>query len=102
MARGAAGGLMAVAELKPMAVDFKVDKIPVHLLWLTMPALTFALSADRMVNGLCRPFWGWVSEHIGREITMTLDFGLEAIAIYVLIRFATDPQLFVGVIAFTF
>jgi OFA family oxalate/formate antiporter-like MFS transporter len=102
MAMVATGGLMAVAQLKPMAVDFKVDKIPVSLLWLTMPALTFALSADRMVNGLCRPFWGWVSDHIGREKTMTVAFGLEAIAIYVLLRFATNPLLFVIFSAFTF
>jgi len=102
MAMVATGGLMAVAQLKPMAVDFKVDKIPVHLLGLTMPALVFALSADRLVNGLCRPFWGWVSDHIGREQTMTMAFGLEAIAIYVLLRFAYNPLLFVVFSAFTF
>jgi MFS transporter, OFA family, oxalate/formate antiporter len=102
MAMVATGGLMAVAQLKPMAVDFKVDKIPVHLLGLTMPALVFALSADRLVNGLCRPFWGWVSDHIGREQTMTVAFGLEAIAIYVLLRFAYNPLLFVVFSAFTF
>src|SRR5579862_4836203 len=83
----ATGGLMAVAQLSPMATDFKVDKVSVSLLGLTLPALTFALSADRFVNGLCRPFWGWISDHIGREMTMTLAFGLEAIAIYVLISF---------------
>ena len=98
----ATGGLMAVAQLNPMAVDFKVDKIPVHLLWMTMPALTFALSADRVINGLCRPFWGWISDHIGREQTMTLAFGLEAVAIYVLIRFAHNPLMFVIFSAFTF
>jgi MFS transporter, OFA family, oxalate/formate antiporter len=102
MAMVATGGLMAVAQLNPMAVDFKVDKVPVHLLWLTMPALTFALSADRIVNGLCRPFWGWISDHIGRELTMTTAFGLEAIAIYVLIKFAHNPLLFVIFSAFTF
>lgn len=102
MAMVATGGLMAVAQLNPMAVDFKVDKIPVHLLWLTMPALTFALSADRVVNGFCRPFWGWISDHIGRENTMTLAFSAEAIAIYVLIRFAHNPLLFVIFSAFTF
>jgi len=98
----ATGGLMAVAQLNPMAVDFKVDKIPVHLLGLAMPALVFALSADRLVNGLCRPFWGWISDHIGREMTMTVAFGLEAIAIYVLLRFAHNPLLFVIFSAFTF
>jgi MFS family permease len=85
-----------------MAVDFKVDKIPVNFLWLTMPALQFALSADRLVNGVCRPFWGWVSDHIGREKTMTLAFGLEACAIFALIRFASNPFLFVVFSAFTF
>jgi OFA family oxalate/formate antiporter-like MFS transporter len=98
----ATGGLMAVAQLNPMAVDFKVDKIPVHFLWMTMPALTFALSADRLVNGICRPFWGWVSDHIGREKTMSLAFGLEAIAIFALIKFAANPFAFVVFSAFTF
>jgi MFS transporter, OFA family, oxalate/formate antiporter len=102
MAMVATGGLMAVAQLKPMAVDFKVDKIPVHLLGLVMPALVFALSADRLVNGLCRPFWGWISDHIGRELTMTVAFGLEAIAIYVLLKYAQNPLLFVIFSAFTF
>jgi OFA family oxalate/formate antiporter-like MFS transporter len=98
----ATGGLMAVAQLNPMAVDFKVAKIPVSFLGLTMPALVFALSADRLVNGLCRPFWGWVSDHIGRERTMALAFGLEAVAIFTLIQFAAHPLLFVILSAFTF
>jgi OFA family oxalate/formate antiporter-like MFS transporter len=98
----ATGGLMAVAQLNPMAVDFKVDKVPVSVFWITMPALQFALSADRLVNGICRPFWGWVSDHIGREKTMTLAFGLEACAIFVLIKFAANPLAFVVFSAFTF
>jgi MFS family permease len=98
----ATGGLMAVAQLNPMAVDFKVDKVPIALFGLTMPALQFALSADRLVNGICRPFWGWVSDHIGREKTMTLAFGLEAIAIFALIKFAANPFMFVIFSAFTF
>jgi MFS family permease len=98
----ATGGLMAVAQLNPMAVDFKVDKIPVSFLFLTLPALQFALSADRLVNGLCRPFWGWVSDHIGREYTMAIAFGLEAVAIFTLIQFASHPLLFVVFSAFTF
>src|SRR5215470_15733451 len=98
----ATGGLMAVAQLNPMAVDFKVDKVPVRLLFITLPALQFALSADRVINGLCRPFWGWVSDHIGRERTMALAFSLEAMAIFVLIQFARNPLLFVIFSAFTF
>jgi MFS transporter, OFA family, oxalate/formate antiporter len=102
MAMVATGGLMAVAQLNPMAVDFKVDKIPVSLLGLTMPALVFALSADRLVNGFCRPFWGWVSDHIGREQTMALAFGLEAVAIFTLLHYADRPLHFVILSAFTF
>src|SRR5207253_6998828 len=94
MALVATGGLMAVAQLNPMAVDFKVDKIPVRFLWITLPALQFALSADRVVNGLCRPFWGWVSDHIGRERTMTLAFGLEACEILVFLLTWNNPLLF--------
>jgi OFA family oxalate/formate antiporter-like MFS transporter len=98
----ATGGLMATAQLSPMAVDFGVDKIPVSFLWVALPALQFALAADRVVNGFCRPFWGWVSDHIGREKTMSIAFGLEALAIFGLINFAKDPVLFVVFSAFTF
>src|SRR3989440_5091602 len=98
----ATGGLMATAQLNPMAVDFKVDKIPVHFLFLTMPALQFALSADRVLNGICRPIWGWISDHIGRERTMTIAFTLESLALFLLIKFASDPKLFVVFSAFTF
>jgi MFS transporter, OFA family, oxalate/formate antiporter len=98
----ATGGLMATAQLNPMAVDFAVDKVPVNFLWIALPALQFALAADRVVNGFCRPFWGWISDHIGREWTMTIAFGLEALAIFGLITFARDPILFVVFSAFTF
>jgi OFA family oxalate/formate antiporter-like MFS transporter len=98
----ATGGLMATAQLAPMAGDFKVDRIPIHFLWWTVTLLTFAGQADRVINGLCRPFWGWISDHIGREKTMTLAFGLEAVAIYLLVSFAHRPMLFVIFSAFTF
>jgi OFA family oxalate/formate antiporter-like MFS transporter len=99
----AAGGLMAVAQLAPIAKDFKVADIPVSLIGLTLPALTFALTIDRILNGLCRPFFGWVSDHIGRENTMCLAFGLEGFGIIALANFGTDPVLFVllsGVVFF--
>src|SRR5215468_10326524 len=98
----ATGGLMAVAQLNPMAIDFGVAQVPVRFLFITLPAIQFALSADRLVNGLCRPFWGWVSDHIGREMTMTVAFGLEAIAIFALINLAGNPVAFVIFSAFTF
>ena len=51
----AAGGLMATAQLKPIAKDFHLDTIPVTLIGITLPALTFALTIDRVLNGLTRP-----------------------------------------------
>src|SRR6516225_1238538 len=99
----AAGGLMATAQLAPIAADFQVAKIPVSILGLTLPALTFALSIDRVLNGLTRPFFGWVSDYLGRENTMFIAFGLEAIGIWALGVFGRDPLLFVvlsGVVFF--
>jgi OFA family oxalate/formate antiporter-like MFS transporter len=90
-----AGGLMATAQLAPIAQDFKIDAVPVSLLGITLPALTFALSIDRILNGVTRPFFGWVSDNIGRENTMLIAFGLEAVGIWALSLFGQDPVLFV-------
>ncbi len=90
-----AGGLIAVAQLSVMATDFGVAKTPVTFLFLTMPALTFALSLDRILNGLTRPFFGWVSDQIGRENTMFIAFLLEGLGILALIALANNPVAFV-------
>jgi len=90
-----AGGLMAIAQLAPIANDYKIAGVPVSILGLTLPALTFALTIDRVLNGVCRPFFGWVSDHIGRENTMFIAFFLEGIGIYALLYFASNPFLFV-------
>src|SRR5215475_12953471 len=90
-----AGGLMAIAQLAPIANDYKIASIPVSILGLTLPALTFALTIDRVLNGVCRPFFGWVSDNIGRENTMFIAFFLEGIGIYALLYFASNPFLFV-------
>ena len=98
-----AGGLMATAQLAPIAKDFRIDTVPVSLIGITLPALTFALSIDRILNGVTRPFFGWVSDNIGRENTMLIAFGLEAIGIWALSAFGQDPVMFVilsGVVFF--
>ncbi|GAC1321027.1 MAG: oxalate/formate MFS antiporter [Chloroflexota bacterium] len=89
------GGNMATALLAPVASDFHVDKVPVSLVGLTLPALTFALSLDRIMNGITRPITGWISDRVGREPTMTIMFGLQALTILLLINSATNPVLFV-------
>lgn len=91
----ATGGLMAVAQLAPIAKDFGVAKLPVSFAGITLPALTFALSLDRIMNGITRPFFGWVSDHVGRERTMFAAFLLEGVGILALLRFAHSPGTFV-------
>jgi len=91
----ASGGLMATAQLGPIAKDFGIIDTPVSLAGITLPALTFALTIDRVLNGVTRPFFGWISDRIGRENTMFLAFALEGIGILMLSQFGHDPVLFV-------
>ncbi|WP_250453535.1 oxalate/formate MFS antiporter [Caballeronia sp. ATUFL_M2_KS44] len=91
----AAGGLMATAQLGPIAKDFGLQDSPVSILGLTLPALTFALTIDRVLNGLTRPFFGWVSDRIGRENTMFVAFAIEAVGIVALSKFGHNPVAFV-------
>ncbi len=90
-----AGGLMATAQLAPIAKDFHIADVPVSLVGLTLPALTFALAIDRVLNGITRPFFGWVSDRIGREQTMFIAFALEAVGILALAHYGNDPVTFV-------
>ncbi len=91
----AAGGLMATAQLGPIAKDFNVGDVPVSIMGLVLPALTFALAIDRVLNGLTRPFFGWVSDQIGREKTMLIAFGIESVGILALYQFGHNPIAFV-------
>jgi OFA family oxalate/formate antiporter-like MFS transporter len=88
-------GLIATAQLTPIAKDFGVDKSPVILLGIALPALTFALSLSRIFNGVSRPFFGWVSDQIGRENTMFVAFLIESVAILLLGNFGQHPTAFV-------
>jgi MFS transporter, OFA family, oxalate/formate antiporter len=90
-----AGGLMVTANLAPIALDLKIATVPVTLFGLTMTALTFAATIDRILNGLTRPFFGWVSDHIGRENTMFIAFFIEGLGIFALYKFGSNPVLFV-------
>jgi OFA family oxalate/formate antiporter-like MFS transporter len=91
----AAGGLMATAQMGPIAKDFKIDGVTFNVLGMILPALTFALAIDRVLNGLTRPFFGWVSDQIGREKTMFIAFALESVGILALYYWGRDPIMFV-------
>ncbi|MDE2138337.1 MAG: oxalate/formate MFS antiporter [Gammaproteobacteria bacterium] len=99
----AAGGLTMTAAVKPMAVDFKVDKIPVDLFGISMAAGIFAVSLSRIFDGVGRPFFGWLSDQIGREYTMALAFLIGAGALFTLNQVGgSNPVLFVLVTALYF
>ena len=92
MAMMSTSGLMVVSNVGPFAKEFKVADVMVLGL---MGALPLSLTLSRITNGVTRPFFGWVSDHIGREGTMALAFFLEAAAILVLFAFLDNPVLFV-------
>jgi MFS transporter, OFA family, oxalate/formate antiporter len=98
----AAGGLTMAASMAPIAKDFKIEKVPVDLFGLVMPALVFALTRNRIVDGVGRPFFGWLSDQIGREYTMALAFFIGAAALFTLSQSGTNPVLFVLVTALYF
>lgn len=91
----ASGGLMAAAQIAPIAHDFKVADVPVSLFGLQMAALTFAISLDRIFDGFGRPFFGFVSDNLGRENTMFIAFSIAALAIITLLTYGTYPLVFV-------
>ena len=97
-----AGGLMVTANLKPIAADWKIDNVPVTLMAMTMTTVTFAATIDRVLNGLTRPFFGWISDMIGRENTMFIAFGIEGVGIYALYLWGHDPVWFVLLSGFVF
>lgn len=93
------GGLMVTAQLKPIGASFGHDKT---ILFAGTSVLTVALMLDRALNGFTRPFWGWISDHIGRYNTMALAFFLEGCAIIVMSLLMHNPMAFVIMSGLTF
>jgi MFS transporter, OFA family, oxalate/formate antiporter len=98
----AAGGLTMAASMAPIADDLKIAKIPVDLFGMVMPALGFALVLNRVFDGVGRPFFGWLSDQIGREYTMALAFTIGAIALFTLNRTGGNPVVYVLLTALYF
>ena len=90
---------MVTAQLKPMAVSYHVDKVVVLF---GMSALVLAIEVDRILNGLTRPFWGWVSDHIGRENAIFYSFVLEAVAVFALLQLISHPLWFIALFRIVF
>jgi OFA family oxalate/formate antiporter-like MFS transporter len=90
------GGLMVITQFTSFAKSFGIDATTsVTILGFTLAAIPTALTFDRVTNGLTRPFFGWLSDLIGRENTMGIAFILEGLAIFLMLQYRTDPFLLV-------
>lgn len=87
-----ASGLMATAQIALIAKDYHVADTAI-LFGAT--ALSVALIVDNVANGAARPLFGWVSDHIGREYTMAIAFGLGAASYWLLGTMGSAPWAFV-------
>jgi OFA family oxalate/formate antiporter-like MFS transporter len=85
-------GLMATAQLALIAADFGIDKT---LLLGGASVLAVALVVDNIANGGARPFFGWLSDQIGRENTMIIAFTLGGVSYLLLGSVGHQPWLFV-------
>ncbi|GAA2423036.1 oxalate/formate MFS antiporter [Actinomadura vinacea] len=92
-------GLVMTAQLKPIGKDYGMDE---GVLWFGTSALVLAVLIDRILNGVCRPFWGWASDHIGRETALTLAFAFQFFVIVIWIAFIEHPVAFVVLTALAF
>ena len=92
-------GLMATAQIAPIAKDFGVEKV---VLLFGVTTLSVALIVDNVANGAARPLFGWISDNIGREYTMAIAFGLGGLAYWLLGALGTAPWAFVAFAALIF
>ena len=95
-----ASGLMATAQIALIAKDYQRRQYRRSSVGAT--ALSVALIVDNVANGAARPLFGWVSDHIGREYTMAIAFGLGAVAYWLLGSAGGSPWAFVVFAALIF
>lgn len=91
----ATGGVMLMSQIAPLSKDWEVAKAPLVLFGFTWAALPLAQEIDRVLGGVTRPVFGWVSDHVGREATMFVAFFLEGIALLLFALLGHDPVWFV-------
>src|SRR5437016_2957708 len=94
-----ASGLMLTAQLKPIGVTYGYDK---YALFGGFTVLTLTLSINQILNGSARPFFGWISDRIGRYDTMAIVFVMEAITITLLTLVVARPFWFMTISALMF
>jgi OFA family oxalate/formate antiporter-like MFS transporter len=92
-------GLVITAQVAPIAKFYKVDSV---IIFAGITALVLAVEVDRLLNGVTRPFWGWISDRIGRENAMFIAFSLQAVTIIILTLFTRNPVMFIILTGFAF
>jgi len=98
----AAGGLMATAQIGPIATDYGLSALPMNVMGLTLPLLTLTLAIDNLANGFTRPLCGFISDRLGRENTMFVVFIGEGVALIGLMMFGHNPIAFISLAAMMF
>jgi oxalate/formate antiporter len=98
MAMMSTSGLMVNSQLGAFTTDFGMARVLVF----GLPLVPLALSVDRITNGVTRPFFGWVSDQIGRETTMVIAFALEGAAMTAWLFVRHNPVLFVAISGLVF
>jgi OFA family oxalate/formate antiporter-like MFS transporter len=96
-----ASGLMATAQLGPVAKDYGIGD---NVIFLGATTLSVALVVDNVLNGLARPAFGALSDRIGREATMGMAFTLGGFSYWLLAMAGHHPWGFVlcaGLVFFT-
>ncbi len=97
----AGSGLMATAQIALIAKDYGVGS---RILVFGATTISVTLIFDSIMNGAARPFFGWVSDRIGRESTMAIAFSFGGVSYWLLGAYGSNPWLFVlfaGTIFFT-
>jgi OFA family oxalate/formate antiporter-like MFS transporter len=98
----ATGGIIATAQIAPIAKQYGFASLPISIAAATLPLLTVTLSMNNICNGFTRPLCGLLSDRIGRENTMMLTFTGEGLALLGLMHFGHNPYLFILFSALTF
>lgn len=78
-------GLVVTAQLKPIASSYGIESA----------AVVAALQADRVLNGVSRPLWGWLSDVAGRENALGLAFALQAAVLLAWSQLLAERRAFV-------
>jgi OFA family oxalate/formate antiporter-like MFS transporter len=93
-----AGGLIATANLSQIAKSLHVSDATVWGFAIVPLAATLTAAC----NALSRIVWGSVSDRLGREYTMFLTFGVEAVLVFLVTKIAGAPITFVVLFSFIF